>query len=91
MLAFGAIFEMPVLMVFLAKVGVVNVGFLNRNRKYAILINFIVAAVLTPTPDVVNQLMMGVPLMILYEISVISVWVFGRKTFKDFEENEVVE
>lgn len=91
LLAFGAIFEMPVLMVFLAKVGMVNVGFLNRNRKYAILINFIIAAVLTPTPDVVNQLMMGVPLMILYEISVIAVWVFGRKTFKDFDENEMLE
>lgn len=90
LLAFGAIFEMPVMMVFLAKVGVVNVGFLNRNRKYAILINFIIAAVLTPTPDVVNQLMMGVPLMILYEISVIAVWAFGRKTFKDFKENEIV-
>ncbi len=76
-------------MVFLAKVGVVNVKFLNKNRKYAILINFIIAAILTPTPDVVNQLMMVVPLMILYEISVVAVWVFGRKTFKDFKEHEI--
>ncbi len=89
LLAFGAIFEMPVLMVFLAKVGVVSVSFLNKNRKYAILINFIIAAVLTPTPDVVNQMMMGVPLMILYEVSVVAVWLFGKKTFKDFDEKGI--
>lgn len=86
LIAFGVIFEMPVLMVFLAKMGIVNVPFLNRNRKYAILINFIIAAILTPTPDVVNQLMMGVPLMVLYEISVVAVWIFGKKTFADFLE-----
>lgn len=86
LLAFGAIFEMPILMVFLAKIGLVNVSFLNRNRKYAILINFIIAAILTPTPDVVNQMMMGIPLMILYEISVLAVWLFGRRSFKDFQE-----
>lgn len=87
LLAFGVIFEMPIFMVFLAKVGVVNVSFLNRNRKYAILIDFIVAAILTPTPDVVNQLMMAVPLMILYEVSVVAVWLFGRKSFRDFKKS----
>lgn len=86
LLAFGAIFEMPILMVFLAKVGVVDVAFLNRNRKYAILINFIIAAILTPTPDVVNQMMMGVPLLILYEISVVAVWLFGRKRIRGFQD-----
>ena len=86
LLAFGAIFEMPILMVFLAKIGLINVSFLNRNRKYAILINFIIAAILTPTPDVVNQMMMGVPLLILYEISVLAVWLFGRRSFQDFQD-----
>jgi sec-independent protein translocase protein TatC len=79
LIAFGVIFELPVLMVFLAKIGVVDVAFLNKNRKYAILINFIIAAVLTPTPDIVNQMLMGVPLLVLYEVSVIAVWLFGRK------------
>jgi len=88
LLAFGVIFEMPLFMVFLAKIGVVDVKFLNRNRKYAILINFIVAAILTPTPDVVNQAMMGVPLMILYEVSVVCVWLFGKKSFSGFAEEE---
>ena len=86
LLAFGFIFEMPIFMVFLAKVGLVDVSFLNRNRKYAILINFIIAAILTPTPDVVNQMMMGVPLMILYEISVLAVWAFGKKGFSGFNK-----
>ncbi len=85
LLAFGVIFEMPIFMVFLAKVGLVNTKFLNRNRKYAILINFVIAAILTPTPDVVNQMMMGIPLMILYEISVIAVWAFGSKGFQGFD------
>ena len=87
LLAFGAIFEMPIFMVFLAKIGLVDVGFLNRNRKYSILINFIIAAILTPTPDVVNQLMMGVPLMVLYEISVLAVWAFGKKGFSGFSDS----
>jgi len=88
LLAFGVIFEMPIFMVFLSKMGVVNVAFLNRNRKYAILINFIIAAILTPTPDIVNQMMMGVPLMMLYEISVVAVWLFGRKGFTGFDVTE---
>ena len=86
LLAFGAIFEMPILMVFLAKIGMIDVSFLNRNRKYAILINFIIAAILTPTPDVVNQMMMGIPLLILYEISVLAVWLFGRRGFHGFQD-----
>jgi sec-independent protein translocase protein TatC len=86
LIAFGIIFEMPVLMVFLAKIGVVTVPFLNKNRKYAILINFVIAAILTPTPDVVNQMMMAIPLLILYEISVVAVYFFGKKTFGGFND-----
>ncbi len=82
LIAFGVIFELPILMVFLAKIGIVDVPFLNKNRKYAILINFIIAAILTPTPDIVNQMLMGVPLLVLYEISVVAVWIFGRKKLK---------
>jgi sec-independent protein translocase protein TatC len=78
LVAFGAIFELPVLMVFLARIGVVDAPFLSRNRKYAVLISFIIAAILTPTPDVVNQVLMGGPLVVLYEISILAVRVFGR-------------
>ncbi|MGI9537383.1 MAG: twin-arginine translocase subunit TatC [Desulfocapsaceae bacterium] len=86
LIAFGIIFEMPVMMVFLAKAGLVSVSFLNKHRKYAILVNFIIAAVLTPTPDIVNQMMMGIPLLVLYEVSVLAVWLFGRKPFSGFDE-----
>jgi sec-independent protein translocase protein TatC len=79
LVAFGVIFQLPILMVFLAKIGIVDVPFLNKNRKYAILINFIIAAILTPTPDIVNQLLMGIPLLVLYEISIIAVRLFGKK------------
>ncbi len=85
LIAFGVIFEMPVMMVFLSKAGIVSVALLNKYRKYAILVNFIIAAILTPTPDVVNQMMMGIPLLVLYEVSVLSVWFFGRTKFSGFD------
>lgn len=84
LLAFGIVFELPVFMVFLAKIGVVNTTFLRRNRKYAVLISFVVAAILTPTPDVVNQLMMAGPLLVLYEVSILAVAAFARKKFVGF-------
>lgn len=84
--AFGIIFELPVFMVFLAKTGVVSKPFLTKNRKYALLIAFIVAAILTPTPDVVNQLLMAGPLVLLYEISIVAVAVFARKPLAGFPE-----
>lgn len=88
LISFGVIFELPVFMVFLAKAGVVDAAFLRRNRKYALLISFIVAAIVTPTSDVVNQLLMAGPLVILYEISVVAVAVFGRHRFSGFVKGE---
>ena len=84
LLAFGIVFELPVFMVFLAKIGVVNTAFLRRNRKYAVLISFVAAAILTPTPDVVNQLFMAGPLLVLYEVSILAVAAFARKKFVGF-------
>jgi sec-independent protein translocase protein TatC len=87
LLAFGIIFEMPIFMVLLARLGVVTPAGLRRHRRYAVLINFIAAAILTPTPDVVNQLIMAVPLLILYEVSIIAVRLFGGGK-KDKNEKE---
>ncbi len=70
-LAFGVVFEMPVVITLLSMLGVVTPQFLSKNRKYAILINFIIAAILTPTPDIVNQSLMAGPLIILYEVGII--------------------
>lgn len=80
LIAFGLVFELPVFMVLLARLGLFDASFLRKNRRYAILIAFIVAAILTPTPDVVNQCLMAIPLIILYEISIIAVKFAGRKT-----------
>ncbi len=79
LLGFGAAFEVPLAMVFLGLVGVVDARFLRANRKYALLAIFVLAAVLTPTPDVVNQLVMAVPLLLLYELSILLVWFTGGR------------
>ena len=70
-LAFGLVFELPVTMFFLGKIGVCGRKFFQRSRRWAILIIAIVAAVLTPTPDVFNMALMGVPLYLLYEFGII--------------------
>jgi sec-independent protein translocase protein TatC len=70
MLAFGLIFQLPLLITLAARLGLVTSKFLAGNRKYAVLANFVVAAILTPTPDVFNQLLMAGPLCLLYEVGI---------------------
>ncbi|OPY90830.1 MAG: Sec-independent protein translocase protein TatC [Syntrophus sp. PtaU1.Bin208] len=79
LLAFGLCFELPVFVFFLTKIGIVNARMLSSQRRYAILIIFIAAAVLTPSPDVVSQLLMAGPLMVLYEISIVVARFAARK------------
>lgn len=90
LLAFGFVFELPLVLSFMAKMGIVTVSFLQKNRKYAILIIFIAAAFLTPGPDVISQLLMAGPLMILYEIGIVGAKIFGKKsdTLTNQETNE---
>lgn len=76
--AFGLIFELPLFMLFLSSLGVVTHKGLRKYRKYAILGNFVVAAILTP-PDVVSQLLMAGPMCLLYEVGIIVAWIFGKK------------
>ncbi len=78
-IAFGLIFELPLVIIFLTKLGIVTPEFLAKNRKYAILIAFILAAILTPTPDAFNQSLMALPIIILYEIGVGLSKIFRRK------------
>ncbi|MBT6305455.1 twin-arginine translocase subunit TatC [Rhodospirillaceae bacterium] len=68
-IAFGICFELPVLIVLLTKVGLTNSKGLKNKRKYAVLIAFVVAAVITP-PDVISQILLAVPIIVLYEISI---------------------
>lgn len=81
-LAFGVVFEMPVVITLLSMLGIVTPQFLSKNRKYAILINFVIAAILTPTPDIVNQSLMAGPLIVLYEVGIICARVVTRKKAK---------
>ncbi|NOY69672.1 MAG: twin-arginine translocase subunit TatC [Deltaproteobacteria bacterium] len=78
LLVFGFVFELPIVITFMARLGLVSVDFLKKNRKYAILIFFIVAAILTP-PDVITQAMLAMPLILLYEVSIIGARIFGRE------------
>jgi sec-independent protein translocase protein TatC len=78
-LAFGLVFQMPTVVLFLARMGVVTWRFLWRNIKYAILIIFIIAAVVTPSADMVTQIAMAGPMILLYLLSIALAWMVGKK------------
>jgi sec-independent protein translocase protein TatC len=79
MLAMGLIFEMPAVILVLARMGLVTAGFLWRNIKYAILIIFIASAVITPTGDPMTQSLMAGPMVGLYIVSIGLAWIFGKR------------
>jgi sec-independent protein translocase protein TatC len=81
-LAFGIAFLLPVLLMLLERAGLVTRAQLTRGRRYAILVAFIVAAVATP-PDVISQCMLAVPLILLYELSLVAIWFTERKRAKE--------
>ena len=78
-LACGVVFQLPTIVFFLARMGVATPGFLIKNFKYAILIIFIFAAVLTPTGDPVTLSMMAAPMIVLYILSIGIAWLFGKR------------
>jgi sec-independent protein translocase protein TatC len=78
-LSFGAIFELPLVIVFLVRFGFMTPDTLAKNRRYAVLFAFIAAAILTPTPDAFNQLLMAIPVIILYEIGILVARILYRK------------
>lgn len=71
-LAFGLIFELPIFMIFMAKIHILPRSFFEKNRRYAALVISVIAALLTPTPDVFNMMLMGIPLYMLYEVGIIA-------------------
>lgn len=77
-LGFGVVFELPVFMVFSAQVGMISAAGFARNRRYALLAIAILAAMLTPTPDLVNMGLMGLPLYLLYESGIILIYLLDR-------------
>ncbi len=85
LVAFGVVFELPVIIFFLAKLGLVTTELLRKKRKYAILMTFVAAAILTP-PDVITQCMMAGPLIILYEVGIIVSRFAHKKEVEEMEE-----
>jgi len=88
--AFGLVFELPLFIFFLARMGMVSSTGLRKKRKYAILIAFVVAAILTP-PDPFTQCLMAGPLIILYEVGIWVAYFFGKKEKKQQEREEAEE
>ena len=78
-LAFGLIFQMPTLVFSLARMGLVTAGWLAKNTKYAVLVIFVVAAVISPGTDVVSQALMAGPMLGLYAFSILVAWIFAKK------------
>jgi len=82
-LGLAIIFEIPALIFVLARIGLVSGPFLLRNTRYAILVAFVVAAVITPTTDIPNMMMMAVPMVGLYLLGVVVAFLFGKKRTKE--------
>jgi sec-independent protein translocase protein TatC len=78
-LGLGLVFELPIMMLFLARIGVVTHKFLLRQFRYAVLLIFVVAAIITPTPDIATQSVFAVPMIALYLLGVLVAWLFGKK------------
>jgi len=88
-LAFGLVFQMPTIVLFLAKMGVVTAGFLWKHTKYALLIIVIVSAIVTPDGGGVSLVAMSVPLFFLYLFSIGLAWIFGKKKSRDLDDGLV--
>ena len=85
--AFGVCLELPVLIILFAKVGMVSSKGLAKKRKYAILIAFVVAAILTP-PDVISQVLLAIPVAVLYEISIIGARTIEKKRGQQADDDD---
>jgi sec-independent protein translocase protein TatC len=85
MLAFGAVFETPIVIVLLGLLGVVHSDMLRKGRRYFIVLAFIIGAILTPTPDIVNQSLMAIPMLLFYEVGILILSVFEKKRAREEE------
>ncbi|QAZ68214.1 twin-arginine translocase subunit TatC [Solidesulfovibrio carbinolicus] len=81
--AFGVIFELPVFIFFLTSLGMVGTKALRKFRRWAILLSFVVSAVLTPTPDAINQLLMAGPMIVLYEVGIWVSWFVDKQRLEE--------
>lgn len=88
LITFGAVFELPVVTVLLTMIGILNPIFLSKKRKYVILIIFIVAAVITP-PDVISQILVALPMIVLFEVSILLCRLLFHRRLKRQKEQEL--
>src|SRR5438876_4415422 len=79
LIAFGIIFELPLILTVLAMIGIVDHKFLSKYRRHAIVLNVIVAAIVTPTGDPFNLALMAVPMLLCYELGVLGAFIFRKK------------
>jgi sec-independent protein translocase protein TatC len=84
----GAIFELPLVVVILHRLGLISIAFLTQNRRYAVLVGAIVTAVITPTPDAFTMTLLLVPLLGLYESSIIVLRVIERRAAAQANDND---
>jgi len=85
-LAFGITFEMPVFTFFLVRLGIVNYRLMWRSFRYAIVLIFIAAAILTPTPDIINQSLLAAPMLVLYLLSILVAYIWRKERPEQPEE-----
>lgn len=90
LIAFGLVFELPIVIFFLARMGIVDHKWLSKNRKYALLMAFVLGAVLTP-PDIFSQASIALPFIVLYEVGIIVARMFGKQKVAEEEEGEEEE
>jgi sec-independent protein translocase protein TatC len=83
LLGAGAVFELPLIIILLSRMGILQPASLAKFRKYAFLLSFIIGAIITPTPDAFNMTLMSLPIYVLYEIGILGARIFGRKRGSD--------
>jgi sec-independent protein translocase protein TatC len=79
LLAFGLIAEVPIVILILARMGVIDHLWLKRNRKYMVIVAFVFAAIVTPGPDVISQVSLAIPFIVLYEVGIVLARFFGKR------------
>ncbi|MDX2480195.1 MAG: twin-arginine translocase subunit TatC [Desulfuromusa sp.] len=87
LIAFGLVFELPIVIFFLARLGIVDHKWLSKNRKFALLLAFVTGAILTP-PDIFSQASIALPFIVLYEIGIIVARLFGKKKVEDADADD---
>jgi len=88
MLSFGLVFETPIIIVFMGLLGIVDSAFLKKGRRYFVVLAFIIGAILTPTPDVINQSLMAVPMLLFYETGIFILGLMERKREREAKVEE---